>query len=207
MLMVNGRGGGRGTFTLAFEFVAWRLLRLRVEHMLSGCGGVRRAEGGRLLRAVVAANGTWPRAMLSGCIFNERSLLGIEIPEPLSRRAQLPPTAAAAARLVARLPLASELTALIEEAQTANFDIAAAVARIIQADAQSKIAGAPLLPAADFDASVDALAASRRARPHHLAHRDHAPATRSTSGARTARTRARRRRARSPSASTATPSR
>ena len=47
-----------------------------------------------------------------------------------------------------------ELTALIEEAQTANFDIAVAIARIIQADAQSKIAGAPLLPAADFDASV-----------------------------------------------------
>ena len=69
---------------------------------------------------------------------------------------------------MARLPLA-RTDRLIEEAQTSNFDIAAAVARIVQADAQSKIAGAPLLPAVDFDASVDALAAAaRRTRPHHL---------------------------------------
>ena len=39
-----------------------------------------------------------------------------------------------------------ELTALMEEAQVANYDIAAAVARILQADAQARIAGAPLLP-------------------------------------------------------------
>ncbi|KIZ39524.1 MULTISPECIES: efflux transporter outer membrane subunit [Rhodopseudomonas] len=39
-----------------------------------------------------------------------------------------------------------ELTELIEEAQTVNLDIAAASARIIQADAQARIAGAALLP-------------------------------------------------------------
>src|ERR1019366_2457665 len=39
-----------------------------------------------------------------------------------------------------------ELTEVIEEARAANLDIAAAVARIVQADAQSRIAGAPLLP-------------------------------------------------------------
>ncbi|QWG25989.1 efflux transporter outer membrane subunit [Bradyrhizobium sediminis] len=39
-----------------------------------------------------------------------------------------------------------ELTALMEEAQTVNLDIAAATARFIQADAQARIAGAPLLP-------------------------------------------------------------
>jgi multidrug efflux system outer membrane protein len=39
-----------------------------------------------------------------------------------------------------------ELTALIEEARANNLDIAAAVARIVQADAQARIAGAPLLP-------------------------------------------------------------
>jgi NodT family efflux transporter outer membrane factor (OMF) lipoprotein len=39
-----------------------------------------------------------------------------------------------------------ELTALMEEAQTVNLDIAAAVARIRQADAQSQITGAALLP-------------------------------------------------------------
>lgn len=40
----------------------------------------------------------------------------------------------------------SELTTLMEEAQTVNLDIAAAAARIIQADALARVAGAPLLP-------------------------------------------------------------
>ena len=39
-----------------------------------------------------------------------------------------------------------ELTALIEEARTNNLDIAAAIARIVQADAQARVTGAPLLP-------------------------------------------------------------
>jgi len=39
-----------------------------------------------------------------------------------------------------------ELTALMEQAQTVNLDIAAAVARIVQADAQARITGAALLP-------------------------------------------------------------
>src|SRR5260370_35555561 len=39
-----------------------------------------------------------------------------------------------------------ELTQLMEEAQTVNLDIAAAVARFKQADAQARIAGAALLP-------------------------------------------------------------
>jgi multidrug efflux system outer membrane protein len=39
-----------------------------------------------------------------------------------------------------------ELTQLMEEAQTVNLDIAAAVARIVEADAQARQAGAALLP-------------------------------------------------------------
>ena len=39
-----------------------------------------------------------------------------------------------------------ELNALIEQARAHNFDIAAAIARVRQADAQVRIAGAPLLP-------------------------------------------------------------
>src|SRR5205085_1419608 len=45
-------------------------------------------------------------------------------------------------------------TGLIEEAQAANFDVAAAIARIIQADAASKIAGAPLFPNVDLNANA-----------------------------------------------------
>lgn len=47
-----------------------------------------------------------------------------------------------------------ELTQLMEEAQTVNLDIAAAKARILQADAQARITGAALLPTLDADASV-----------------------------------------------------
>jgi multidrug efflux system outer membrane protein len=44
-----------------------------------------------------------------------------------------------------------ELTALIQDAQGGNFDIAVAIAQIEQADAQARIAGAPLLPSIDFN--------------------------------------------------------
>ena len=47
-----------------------------------------------------------------------------------------------------------ELTDLIEEALTSNLDIAAAVARIVQADAKARIAGAALLPVVDLNGSA-----------------------------------------------------
>jgi multidrug efflux system outer membrane protein len=47
-----------------------------------------------------------------------------------------------------------ELTTLVERAHLDNLDIAAAVARIEQADATTRIAGAPLLPSIGFDGSV-----------------------------------------------------
>lgn len=47
-----------------------------------------------------------------------------------------------------------ELTALIEQGQAANFDIAVAIAQIKQADAQARIAGAPLLPTVDLNGSA-----------------------------------------------------
>jgi outer membrane protein, multidrug efflux system len=47
-----------------------------------------------------------------------------------------------------------ELTTLIEDARVHNFDIAAAVARVRQADAQLRIAGAPLLPAINGNAGA-----------------------------------------------------
>src|SRR5580704_10434800 len=40
----------------------------------------------------------------------------------------------------------ADLDALIEQARAQNFDIAAAIARVRQADAQVRIAGAPMLP-------------------------------------------------------------
>jgi NodT family efflux transporter outer membrane factor (OMF) lipoprotein len=91
--------------------------------------------------------------MLSGCITSEPIELGINIPSAYRAASKLPPASPP--------PLdwwrnfgSGELTKLIEEAHRANFDIAAAVARIIQADAQAKIAGAPLLPSVELDASA-----------------------------------------------------
>ena len=47
-----------------------------------------------------------------------------------------------------------ELTSVIENAREANLDIAAAVARIVQADAQARISGAALLPAIDLNGGL-----------------------------------------------------
>ena len=55
----------------------------------------------------------------------------------------------------------TELTALIEQAQVGNFDIAAAIARIVQADAQARLAGAPLLPTVDAQGSASRSRASQ----------------------------------------------
>ena len=47
-----------------------------------------------------------------------------------------------------------ELTDILDNASVANLDIAAAVARIVQADAQSRITGAALLPQVDLNGSA-----------------------------------------------------
>jgi NodT family efflux transporter outer membrane factor (OMF) lipoprotein len=98
--------------------------------------GIRRALG------VLAVTGT--PLMLSGCI-TEQFALDVGIP---LRYREAPKVEHSAPP-----PLdwwrgfrTKELIELMEEAQTANFDIAAAVARIEQADAQAKIASAPLFP-------------------------------------------------------------
>jgi len=87
--------------------------------------------------------------MLSGCITADRPDLGIEIPGGY-RAAPRAPDQAPPKLDWWRAFRSKELTDLIEEAHAANFDIEVAVARIIQADAASKIAGAPLLPNIDL---------------------------------------------------------
>ena len=100
--------------------------------------------------AVVAALGP----ALGGCF------IGTEQPEaaldvPASYRAgPRNPDAALPSLVWWRGFRSSELTDLVEEALTSNLDIAAAVGRILQADAQSRITGAALLPLVDLDASA-----------------------------------------------------
>jgi len=91
--------------------------------------------------------------MLAGCLITDRPDLAVEIPESY-RAAPGTPVNAPPKLDWWRGFRSKELTDLIEEAQTSNFDIAVAVARIIQADATSKIAGAPLLPNVDLRANA-----------------------------------------------------
>jgi outer membrane protein, multidrug efflux system len=90
--------------------------------------------------------------MLSACIFSsERPDLALDVP-PNYRAGR--GTTAPPALDWWRGFRSSELTRLIEEAQTANLEIAAAIGRIMQADALAKLAGAPLLPTVDFAGSA-----------------------------------------------------
>jgi len=89
--------------------------------------------------------------MLSGCIFSsERPDLALDVPP--SYRAGRGMTSPPALDWW-RGFRSGELTRLIEEAQSKNLDIAIAIALIVEADAQSKIAGVPLLPIATMNAS------------------------------------------------------
>jgi NodT family efflux transporter outer membrane factor (OMF) lipoprotein len=54
-----------------------------------------------------------------------------------------------------------ELSGLIEQAERANLDIAVAIARVIQADAQARVVGAVLVPAITFNADASRSGVSR----------------------------------------------
>jgi len=102
-------------------------------------------------RAALACLALACAPMLSGCIFSsERPDLALDVP-PAYRAGR--GTAAPPKLDWWRGFHSAELTGLIEEAQTRNLDIAIAIALIIEADAQSKLARAPLLPIATLNAT------------------------------------------------------
>jgi multidrug efflux system outer membrane protein len=91
---------------------------------------------------------------LAGCWVSwDQVAAGLDIPKAYTAAPRNPDTALPHV-LWWRGFRSKELTDLIEEALTSNFDVAVAVARIVQADAQSRIAGAPLLPVLDFNADI-----------------------------------------------------
>jgi multidrug efflux system outer membrane protein len=112
---------------------------------------IRKKAGFRQVFA--ASTGMCLVLALSGCITAERPDLAVDIP-PAYRTMHGKSSAGRPALDWWRGFRSAELTRLIEEAQTANFDIAAAVARITQADAQSKIIGAALLPTVDLNGNA-----------------------------------------------------
>ncbi|MGH6790937.1 MAG: efflux transporter outer membrane subunit [Pseudolabrys sp.] len=93
---------------------------------------------------------------LGGCLLSSKSDPALDIPLLYREGPRNPKTVQ-----VALPPLdwwrkfhSRELTDLIEQARAANLDITAAIARIVQADAQARIAGAPLLPDIELDGSA-----------------------------------------------------
>jgi outer membrane protein, multidrug efflux system len=107
------------------------------------------ARDNRRLMTIVAGLSLVPT--LSGCIFStERPDLSLDLP-PFYLAFRGDVHAAVPALDWWRAFRSPELTRFIEEAQTANYDIGAAIGRIMQADAQSKIANAPLIPIVDAD--------------------------------------------------------
>ena len=98
---------------------------------------------------------------LTGCFLpNENIPVGIDIPKAYSAGPRNADTALPSV-VWWRGFRSKELTFLIEESLTSNFDVAAAVARIVQADAQSRVAGAPLLPAVGLNGSATRSRASQ----------------------------------------------
>jgi multidrug efflux system outer membrane protein len=94
---------------------------------------------------------------LGGCLLSgDKPEPGLVIPQAYDGGPKKPALAEAAVPTLDwwRGFRSKELTEVIEEARAANLDVAAAVARIVQADAQSRIAGAPLLPGVNLNGSA-----------------------------------------------------
>jgi NodT family efflux transporter outer membrane factor (OMF) lipoprotein len=94
---------------------------------------------------------------LGGCLLSgDKPEPGIDIPPAYDGGPRNEVTAEAAVPPLDwwRLFRSGELTDIIEAARAGNLDIAAAVAQIVQADAQARIAGAPLLPNVGLDGNV-----------------------------------------------------
>lgn len=108
-------------------------------------------RGPRLAAAVAATLLTLP---LTGCFLRDENIpAAIEMPKAY-RAAPRHADAALPSVVWWRGFGSRELTALIEEALTSNFDVAVAVARIVQADANARIAGAALLPVVGLNGSA-----------------------------------------------------
>ena len=124
-------------------------------------------ESGLLRRAWAVATmlqGLILMLPLGGCLLaTDKPEPGLDIPSVYEYGPKKPAVAEAAVPPLDwwRSFHSKELTELIEEARTSNLDIAAAVAQIVQADAQARVAGAPLLPGVALNGSATRLRTSQ----------------------------------------------
>ena len=101
---------------------------------------------------------------LGGCLLSgEKPDPGLDIPLTYDDGPKNPAVAQAAVPTLDwwRGFHSKELTEVIEEARAANLDIAAAVARIVQADAQARLTGSALLPIVDLKGSATRIRTSQ----------------------------------------------
>ena len=121
-------------------------MRLSESQRAVFCGRVPRLAATALVVAL-----TQP---LAGCLLRDESPpAAIDIP-PAYRAGPRAADAALPSVVWWRGFGSKELTDLVEESLTSNFDVAAAIARIVQADAQSRITGAALLPVVALNGSA-----------------------------------------------------
>ncbi|PZM09978.1 RND transporter [Rhizobium tubonense] len=93
---------------------------------------------------------------VSGCtLATEHPELGLDIPDKYREQQTRAPDDAVPALEWWRGFRSQELTSLMEEAQTRNLDVAAAIAHIAQADAQVGVSGAALLPTVTETATAE----------------------------------------------------
>jgi NodT family efflux transporter outer membrane factor (OMF) lipoprotein len=100
---------------------------------------------------------------LGGCLLTDKPEPGLDIPQAYRYGPHDPVVAEAAMPPLDwwRLFRSAELTDLIEQARASNLDIAVAIAQIVQADAQSRVAGSALLPVVDLNGSATRSRASQ----------------------------------------------
>src|SRR4030088_273044 len=119
-----------------------------IKNVQAGFGGKLRAGSALVALSLSPA--------LSGCILgSERPELNLDMPATYRAAPRGEPDAAVPVLDWWRGFRSSELTALMEAAQLYNLDIAAAIAQIVQADAQVGVSGAPLLPSVTGTATAE----------------------------------------------------
>jgi len=108
----------------------------------------------RAVRVALALAAVSP--LLSGCILGpERPDLNLDVPGRYGAAPKIDPQAALPVLDWWRGFRSRELTSLMESAQLYNFDIAVAIAQIVQADAQVGVSGAALLPSVSATATAE----------------------------------------------------
>lgn len=129
--------------------------------MRRGVEGAETVAALRPLQTILL--GTVLMLSLGGCLLTDKPEPGLDIPQAYDGSSRKAAVAEAALPPLDwwRSFRSRELTAIVEQAREANLDIAAAIARIVQADAQARIAGASLLPNIALDGSATRSRASR----------------------------------------------